>query len=127
MPCRMLGIILRPLENPLRKTCALCATGWQTRRFRANRSPCLVWALTISCARLSFLELLSRLEDRTAQINQSVRAVRAVKAVRAVRATRMRIASSPRTAAIISVAATQTVIQGSFKKARWSLGGLHRL
>ena len=56
----------------------------------------------ISCVRLSCLELLSRLEDRTAQINQSVRAVRAVravKAVKAVRATRMRITSSPRTAA----------------------------
>src|SRR5262249_24564174 len=61
---------------------------------RADRSPCSVWALTISCARLSFLDLLPRLEDRTAQINQTFRAVRA---------TRRRITSSPRTAALITV------------------------
>src|SRR5262245_30894915 len=101
MPCRMLSIILGLLEDPLRKTCVLRATGRQTRRLSANRSPCSVRALTFSCARLSFLEFLSRLEDRTARINQSVRAVSAV------RASRRRISSSPRTEAIITVVATK--------------------
>src|SRR5262245_38502886 len=78
MPCPMLGIILRPLEDPLRKTCAPRATGRQIRRLRVNRSPCLVLALMISCARLDFPELLSCLEDLTAQINQSVRPQRSV-------------------------------------------------